>query len=963
MAHDPHKVDPLPPETGDTGDTGDRPSEPSEIPWLSAADIVPGLLENRGQKRQKPGTGRARVAAVRVEPLLARLERVGKTHTGWAARCPAHEDDRPSLSIGVGEDGRILLRCFAGCELDAILQRLGLETRDLFGQPPPAPGRPSGAAFPATDVPAVSEWLRATRHLPGEEVARMLGANTRGGPAVVFRYLDGDGRILYDKFRPVGGQKTFWRVPRGRPSALYGLAELPKEKRQRVIIVEGELDLHALRSVGIVPVVSVPDGVGSRLSPELLQPLDGFSEVIIATDADKPGDDLAVRLERAVGPARCRRARFAAGDLEHKDANDALRAGWTREMFEAALGPAPTPGPPDAAPPAAQDEEETVLVEPSEDEDCPYRLLGGQICRVRHDREGNEFTQVLANFDARIFEEVAYDDGAEVVRAFKLRGRLVTGAELSDARVTASEFGGLGWVASAWGARALVTAGQGAKDHLRAAIQVLSNPTQRHVFRHTGWRQHQGRWIYLYQGGGVGATDLAVELDPPLDKFALPDQVEDVRDAVAWSLRLLEAAPETVAIPLLAAVYAAPLAFINSPDFAIWLVGPTGSLKSELAALAQRHFGNFERKTLPGSWTSTENALEGRLFTVKDALFVIDDYAPSADTRAQQELEKRAQRIIRGIGNRASRARLRADLSQHPDRPPRGLVICTGEDLPPGHSIQARLVVVEIDRERLNLDVVSALQANGHRLAHAMRGYIEWLQPALQQLRTSGRKRVGELRGEFQRIGSHLRQADALSQLAYSFDLLLEFAQEVGAIDASRAEALRARARATLQVLGEAQGTNLRDLEPAERFITVLGTLLEQRRVRLVERGSPARSDEIETIGWFDERFAYLLPEAARRRVATFLRESGEGWGHSAHSLHKALVRKGYAEVGPDGRPEVQVRVGEGKRRVLRVRLEALNGAAVPGLVPGLSPVSEKTGDTVGDMNHVEDRWDTGGEK
>jgi len=190
-----------------------------------------------------------------------------------------------------------------------------------------------------------------------------------------------------------------------------------------------------------------------------------------------------------------------------------------------------------------------------------------------------------------------------------------------------------------------------------------------------------------------------------------------------------------VAIPLVAATYAAPLSFITSPDFALWMVGPTGSLKSELAALSQRHFGRFDRKTLPGSWTSTENALEARLFTVKDAVAVIDDYAPNADSRAQQELEKRAQRIIRGIGNRASRGRLRADLSQQPDRPPRGLVICTGEDLPTGHSIQARLVIIEVDRERLNLDVITDLQASDDRLAHAMRGYIEWLQPAIPQLK------------------------------------------------------------------------------------------------------------------------------------------------------------------------------------------------------------------------------------
>jgi len=233
------------------------------------------------------------------------------------------------------------------------------------------------------------------------------------------------------------------------------------------------------------------------------------------------------------------------------------------------------------------------------DESSPYRILDGQLCRMRHDRDGNELTQVLANFDARIFEEVAYD-GAEVVRAFKLRGRLATGTALADARVTASEFGSLNWVRSAWGARAVVTAGQGAKDHLRAAIQVLSDPVSRLVFRHTGWREHAGSWVYLYQGGGVGADGITVELDPPLESFVLPPVTVDLREAVGWSLRLLDAAPASVAIPLLAATYAAPLSFIINPDFAIWLVGPTGSLKSELAALAQRHFGTFDRKTPAG---------------------------------------------------------------------------------------------------------------------------------------------------------------------------------------------------------------------------------------------------------------------------------------------------------------------------------------------------------------------------
>jgi 5S rRNA maturation endonuclease (ribonuclease M5) len=793
---------------------------------------------------------------------------------------------------------------------------------------------------PAHQLPPLAEWLRNTRGLTDAEIGRLFGATTRKGVAVVFRYRDVDGRLLYEKFRLSGDRKVFWRVPRGAPSVLYGLEELEQSDRSQVVIVEGELDLHALSCAGVAGVVSVPDGAGSRVAPELLSPLADYKEVLIATDADGPGDTLARRLSETLGASRCARVVFRDGDTIFKDANDALRAGWSRADFEAALSSATRSAPA----PSTDTRGEMVMVEGS-DEDGPYRLISGQICRIRHDREGNELAQTLANFDARIVDEVAYDDGAEVVRAFKVRGRLASGAPLPDARVTAADFGGMSWVASAWGAKALVSAGNGAKDHLRAAIQVLSAPTERLVFRHTGWRHHQGKWIYLYQGGGVGATDITVELDPPLDRFVLPPAVEDLREAVALSLRLLDCAPASIAIPLLAATYAAPLSFILGPDFAVWLVGPTGSLKSELAALSQRHFGRFERKTLPGSWTSTENALEARLFTVKDAVAVIDDYAPNADSRAQQELEKRAQRIIRGIGNHASRGRLRADLSQQPDRPPRGLVVCTGEDLPTGHSIQARLVIVEVDRERLNLGKIAELQASNDRLSHAMRGYIEWLQPDITALQGHLPIRIGELRSELHQVGSHLRQADALAQLRCAFELLLEFAEKVGAIESQRGDELRGLASRTLRGIGEAQGTVLKDLEPAERFMSILGTLLEQRRVRLIERGTAARSDDAETVGWYDDDFAYLLPEAARRRVATFLRESGEAWSYSAHALNKALVRKGIVLPGPDARPEMQVRVGDGRRRVLRVRLRSLQGLRVTDFGPGLSPDSRESGD------------------
>ncbi|MHB8201947.1 MAG: hypothetical protein ACYDD9_14185 [Acidithiobacillus sp.] len=64
--------------------------------------------------------------------ILQRLDGVRKMRCGWIARCPAHDDRRPSLAISEGRDGRVLLRCWAGCELPAICNALGLRIADLF---------------------------------------------------------------------------------------------------------------------------------------------------------------------------------------------------------------------------------------------------------------------------------------------------------------------------------------------------------------------------------------------------------------------------------------------------------------------------------------------------------------------------------------------------------------------------------------------------------------------------------------------------------------------------------------------------------------------------------------------------------------------------------------------------------------------------------------------------------------
>ena len=71
-----------------------------------------------------------------ADTLLARLAGVKSTGKNrWMARCPAHEDSSPSLSIRATEDGRVLVHDFGGCEVDSVLQALNLTLSDLFEVP------------------------------------------------------------------------------------------------------------------------------------------------------------------------------------------------------------------------------------------------------------------------------------------------------------------------------------------------------------------------------------------------------------------------------------------------------------------------------------------------------------------------------------------------------------------------------------------------------------------------------------------------------------------------------------------------------------------------------------------------------------------------------------------------------------------------------------------------------------
>lgn len=70
-----------------------------------------------------------------IDILLTRLDKVKRQGKGYIACCPAHDDKNPSLSLTEAEDGRILMKCWAGCDVNSVLSSINLSINDLFPEP------------------------------------------------------------------------------------------------------------------------------------------------------------------------------------------------------------------------------------------------------------------------------------------------------------------------------------------------------------------------------------------------------------------------------------------------------------------------------------------------------------------------------------------------------------------------------------------------------------------------------------------------------------------------------------------------------------------------------------------------------------------------------------------------------------------------------------------------------------
>lgn len=246
-----------------------------------------------------------------VEEFLDRFEDRSPAGAGWVVRCPAHEDRDASLSVGEGEDGRVILKCHTGCKAADVVKAMGLTISDLF---------PAKSATQAYSDP---EAIYVYRDEHGEELYQSL---RMPGKKFMQRH--------YDPASPDAKEDGWvWRLD-GVRRVLYRLPELMTgiANGQGVWIAEGEKDVDALVAAGKVATCN-PGGAGpGKFRAEFAGIFSGAAVTIIA-DKDEPGRAHANRVRDLLTQhgATVRILQAKVG----KDASDHLDAGLTCDQFVA----------------------------------------------------------------------------------------------------------------------------------------------------------------------------------------------------------------------------------------------------------------------------------------------------------------------------------------------------------------------------------------------------------------------------------------------------------------------------------------------------------------------------------------------------------------------------------------------------------------------------------------------------
>ena len=709
------------------------------------------------------------------------------TEDFWAV-CPCHSDHEASLHVKIGDDGQIVMKCFAcGADRKDVAEALGYQLRDVAvdartGEPPFGKGKGGGGQMARKP----KERKTCRPYTVGE--VWQLGKKGEKRPyklETIYEYQLADGAVRLRKARLECRDENGNRIdktfcvqsldPDGKwysddgiyKNLMYHLPEVKQaiEAGGTIFLVEGEKDVESMRLFGYTATCNLYGAsrgkVGDKWKPDHTKQLEGAKRVIVMPDNDRAGEMLAQhickQLQPVVGEVRILRLSEEISGFEEKgDFTDYVllrkRGGMNsksalRAEFDAMVERAPVWTPDNVMPFPEEEKRKTVGADgfdggsdDGEGDDYfgvyGYCVRHGRLCKKTRDG-----ARPLCDFVPEPKETITRDDGVEAVTEYIIGGTFCDGKKRRDAHVLSDdEFYAMRWPLKAWQFAGNISSQNGAEKQVREAIMKAGQMIAKHrtIYSHTGIKVIDGVPCYLYAGGAIGVQDVSVELKNNLRYYDLtPVEGLSEYEASASTYMLMNEFPARISIPTLAQAFLAPLYSVleemeEPPSYVLYMRGQTGTFKSTFVGYVLSHFGRYYNRRFTATFQETFNQAREKTFYAKDALYVVDDYNPQGDKRAMAKMDAIADAVITAIADRAERGGLGANREMKAEKPARCTCIMTGEQLPNLNQGRVlRLYIIDVARGEIAQDARSlepyAQMARQGDFRTCMHGYIAWL--------------------------------------------------------------------------------------------------------------------------------------------------------------------------------------------------------------------------------------------
>jgi hypothetical protein len=521
----------------------------------------------------------------------------------------------------------------------------------------------------------------------------------------------------------------------------------------------------------------------------------------------------------------------------------------------------------------------------------------------RTDRKTEDLKE-LCNFYAEILSEKRIHDSSGEMRIVYLV-RIATATEVFEGEITALEFAGADWWTKLLGVAGVIAVGFAIRELIRNAVLAFSKPERVVAHERIGWLEVDGVWWYLHAGGAICATPNTAQapalpnsgvlnpliygvstpsgaggavcavpqahLPEELQTYSLPiPDRKELQTSGDWQLplQLIKWMPHEVITVLLAVVFRSVL---GPSETTVFVAGRTGTRKTSLVLMFLQFFGaGFSRQRIPAGWHDTVTALEAKASTIVDAPLMVDDFAPTGSSGDVSALHQKAERFIREKSNAKGRSRGTSTGGLRNDRRPLATLVCTGEDIPAGESLQARLFPVDVTAGSIDLMNLRYFQVRGEAgdYARIMACFVEWLAGIRQtnpDLAARWRWRVHEFR-ETLPDSLHGRVAEMAADLLAGLCAYFDFVKECFDKDFDVDEHLTIAWRHILNLVDQHQET-LATADPVVRFIVLLrhGLSLSRFHLRLRYGNSPLQPEQIpELFGYARRVETIALPVRPR---------------------------------------------------------------------------------------------------